>query len=58
MRDSYWEPRWRREHRGREHDLWEAVEGYLDLHDAAQLFQADRPGPRPPLTTDGGCTAQ
>jgi hypothetical protein len=46
VRDSYWEPRWRKEHRGTghfpEHDLWEAVEGYLDLHDAAE------PGPQAP----------
>jgi hypothetical protein len=40
---SYWDRDWRREHRGSgrypEHHLWEAVQGYLDLHDAAQ------PGP-------------
>jgi hypothetical protein len=40
VRDSYWEPSWRRQHRGPNHypeqDLWEAVEGYLDLHDAAE----------------------
>jgi hypothetical protein len=46
VRDSYWEPSWRREHRGPGHypeqDLWEAVEGYLDLHDAA-----DPPAPAP-----------
>jgi hypothetical protein len=37
---SYWDPDWRREHRGLgrhpEHDLWDAVQGYLDLHDAAE----------------------
>lgn len=37
---SYWEHDWRREHRGfgryPEHELWEAVQGYLDLHDAAE----------------------
>jgi hypothetical protein len=36
---SYWDHDWRREHRGfgryPEHHLWEAVQGYLDLHDAA-----------------------
>ena len=36
---SYWDRDWRREHRGSgrypEHHLWEAVHGYLDLHDAA-----------------------
>ncbi|MEO3874905.1 hypothetical protein ABGB18_39480 [Nonomuraea sp. B12E4] len=34
---SYWDRRWRREHRGLgrypEHHLWEAVQGYLDLLD-------------------------
>jgi len=44
VRDSYWDPGWRREHRrlGRypEHESWEAVEGKLDLYDA---------------TTDGDC---
>lgn len=38
VRDSYWEPEWRRTHRGYgrypEHELWDAVEGYLDLRDA------------------------
>ena len=36
----YWDHDWRREHRvsGRypEHQLWEAVQGYLDLYDAAE----------------------
>lgn len=36
---SYWDPQWRSENRGSgrypEHRLWEAVEGYLDLHEAA-----------------------
>jgi hypothetical protein len=36
---NYWERDWRREHRGNyrypENDLWEAVDGYLDLLDAA-----------------------
>jgi hypothetical protein len=35
----YWDHDWRREHRGfgryPEHHLWEAVQGYLDLYDAA-----------------------
>ena len=38
VRDSYWEHDWRNEHRGPgrhpEHELWEAVEGYLDILDA------------------------
>ena len=37
---SYWERDWRREHRGSgrypEHHLWEAVHGYLDLHEATE----------------------
>ncbi len=36
----YWDRDWRREHHGSgrypEHDLWEAVHGFLDLHDAAE----------------------
>jgi len=43
---SYWDQKWRREHRGfgryPEHELWEAVEGYLDL------LKASRPAPPPP----------
>ncbi|MGE5131441.1 MAG: hypothetical protein ACM32E_00860 [Gemmatimonadota bacterium] len=50
VRDSYWDRDWRREHRGLgrypEHGLWEAVNGYLDLHDAA------RPTARPGLPAD------
>lgn len=38
---SYWDPGWRREHRGSgrypEHELWEAVQGYLDLYDAGRV---------------------
>ena len=41
---SYWDQKWRREHRGfgryPENELWEAVEGYLDL------LRASRPAPR------------
>jgi hypothetical protein len=37
---SYWDDDWRREHRGLgrypEHELWEAVDGYLELRDAAR----------------------
>jgi hypothetical protein len=37
---SYWDYDWRRENRGGgrypEHELWEAVQGYLDLLDASQ----------------------
>ncbi|MCK2215150.1 hypothetical protein MF672_015325 [Actinomadura sp. ATCC 31491] len=38
VRRSYWDRKWRRRHRGLgrypEHQLWEAVAGYLDLLDA------------------------
>lgn len=38
VRESYWDYDWRREHKGLgrypEHELWDAVEGYLDLLDA------------------------
>jgi hypothetical protein len=38
VRRNYWERDWRREHRGNyrypENELWEAVDGYLDLLDA------------------------
>jgi hypothetical protein len=46
---SYWDADWRREHRGMgrypEHELWEAVEGYLDLMSAScpTPQQADTP---------------
>jgi len=37
---SYWDRDWRREHRGLgrypEHHLWAAVQGYMDLYDAAE----------------------
>jgi hypothetical protein len=40
IRDRYWDRDWRREHRayGRypENELWNAVEGYLDLLDATR----------------------
>jgi hypothetical protein len=43
---SYWDYEWRRENRGGgrypEHELWEAVQGYLDLLDATG---SSRPGP-------------
>lgn len=36
---AYWDNHWRREHRGAgrypEHHLWDAVDGYVDLSDAA-----------------------
>ena len=39
VRRNYWERDWRREHRGNyrypENELWEAVDGYLDLLDAS-----------------------
>jgi hypothetical protein len=41
VRDKYRDHDWRREHRGYgrypENELWEAVEGYLDLFDASPL---------------------
>jgi hypothetical protein len=50
VRDSYWDYDWRRKNRrgGRypEHELWEAVEGYLDLLDAPE-------SPRDPPVTGG-----
>lgn len=37
---SYWDRDWRREHRGLgrypEHELWEAIDGFLELRDAAE----------------------
>ena len=45
VRDRYWDHDWRREHRGYgrypENELWEAVQGYLDLADAAR---SSKPG--------------
>jgi len=42
---AYWDNDWRREHRGLgrypEHELWEAVDGYLELRDAAAQPPAD-----------------
>jgi hypothetical protein len=39
VRDKYWDQEWRRDHRGNgrypEHELWEAVEGYLHILDAS-----------------------
>jgi hypothetical protein len=46
VRDSYWDHDWRRENRGGrypENELWEAVQGYLDLLGAAE---PDGPAPR------------
>ncbi len=44
---EYWDRDWRSEHRGLgcypENDLWEAVQGYLELSDAAS--SADSRGP-------------
>jgi hypothetical protein len=41
---AYWDDGWRRQHRGLgrypEHELWEAVDGYLELRDAPE----SRPG--------------
>ncbi len=40
VRDSYWDYDWRRDNRGGgrypEHELWEAVQAYLDLLDATE----------------------
>src|SRR5579872_5435563 len=45
VRDRYWDHDWRREHRGYgrypENELWEAVEGFLDLVDASR---SSKPG--------------
>ena len=45
---AYWDNDWRREHRGLgrypEHELWEAVDGYLELRDAAAQPPADSEG--------------
>jgi len=42
---SYWDRDWRREHRGLgrypEQELWEAVDGYLELRDAAESRPRD-----------------
>jgi hypothetical protein len=45
VRGKYWEHDWRREHRGYgrypENELWDAVEGYLDLLDASHSSDPD-----------------
>jgi len=45
VRDKYWDHDWRREHRGYgrypENELWEAVEGFLDLVDASRPSKPD-----------------
>ena len=45
VRDKYWDHDWRREHRGYgrypENELWEAVEGFLDLVDASRSSKPD-----------------
>jgi hypothetical protein len=45
VRDKYWDHDWRREHRGYgrypENELWEAVEGYLDLVNAPRAGKPD-----------------
>jgi hypothetical protein len=42
VHERYWDQDWRREHKGLgrypEHELWDAVAGYLDLLDAKQRF--------------------
>jgi len=56
VRDSYWEHDWPNEHRGPgrhpEHELWEAVEGYLDILDAT-----GPPSPGPGAGEPGGTTS-
>lgn len=48
IRAAYWDNDWRREHRGLgrypEHELWEAVDGYLELREAAAQSPADSEG--------------
>jgi hypothetical protein len=45
VHDSYWDYEWRRDHRGGgrypEHELWDAVYGYLNLLDAAKSAYRD-----------------
>jgi hypothetical protein len=45
IRDCYWDYDWRRENRGGgrypENELWEAVQGYLDLLDATESLGGD-----------------
>ena len=45
VRDKSWGHDWRREHRGHgrypENELWDAVEGYLDLLDASRRQRSD-----------------
>ena len=45
VRDKYWDHDWRREHRGDgrypENELWDAVEGFLDLVDASRSGRPD-----------------
>ena len=45
VRDKYWDHGWRREHRGYgrypENEMWDAVEGYLDLLDASRDQRSD-----------------
>ncbi len=45
VRDKYWDHDWRRERRGYgrypENELWEAVEGFLDLVDASRSSKPD-----------------
>ena len=47
VRDRYRDDDWRRDHRGGgrypEHELWDAVYGYLDLLDASVSAKADSP---------------
>jgi hypothetical protein len=48
IEDRYWDREWRAEHRGcgiyPENHLWDAVHGYLDLHDAVRA-RRDASGP-------------
>jgi len=49
VHDSYWDWEWRRDHRGGgrypEHELWDAVYGYLNLLDARNSPPQEEPKP-------------
>jgi len=52
VRDKYWDYAWRKDHRGSgrypEHELWEAVEGYLDIFDTWPPGSTRPPGTEEP----------
>ena len=57
---EYWDTDWRREHRGMgrypENELWEAVEGYLDILSASRAMPRNAP-PLPPPHMSGDLEA-